>query len=149
MAKTVELKTKKTTKSVANFFASVKDEKVRADCKKLDAMMQKITGEKPVMWGSAIVGYGNYHYTYASGREGDWMEVAFSPRKQNLTIYLMPGFVDKVTILKKLGPHSTSGGGCLYIKRLSDIDVKVLEQIIKKSVEQVRAGKVFLGQKKK
>jgi len=143
MAK-VKLKTKKTAKSPAQFIAAIKDPQVRADCKTLDAMMRRATHKKPVMWGSAIIGYGDYHYKYKSGAEGDWMEAAFSPRKQNLTIYIMTGFSHFKAQLKKLGPHKTSVG-CLYIKRLSDVDTKVLEQIIKTSVELIRSGKVILG----
>jgi hypothetical protein len=144
MAAKAELKTKKTTKSVAAFIAEIKDPQVRADCKAIDAMMRRATGEKPVMWGSAIIGYGNYRYKYASGREGDWMEAAFSPRKQNLTVYVMTGFSKFGALLKKLGPHKISKA-CLYIKRLSDVDTEVLEKIIRTSVELIRSGKVKLG----
>lgn len=91
-------------------------------------MFSEITGEKPVMWGTSIIGYGDYHYKYASGREGDWMLVGFSPRKANLSLYIHPGNVDP-KLLKQLGPNTPSMG-CLYIKRLSDVDQKVLREVI-------------------
>jgi hypothetical protein len=131
MAK-VELKTKKRKASVAKFLDSVKDEEKRRGAKEINKIMKEITGEKPTMWGPSIVGYGTYHYKYASGREGDWMKTGFSPRKDNLTVYIMPGYtLDKYKVLlKKLGPHKL-GKSCLYIKRLSDIHIPTLKKIIK------------------
>ncbi len=123
-----EPKTKKTTASVTKFIDAVKDEQQRKDAKVLVKMFADITGEKPVMWGSAIIGYGDYHYTYASGREGDWMLTGFSPRKGSLSLYIHPGNVDP-KLLKQLGPNTPSMG-CLYIKRLSDVDLKVLKRVI-------------------
>lgn len=136
MAKS-ELKTKQTEASVEDFLNGIEDEKRREDCKKISAMMEKATGAKPKMWGAAIVGFGTYRYKYASGREGDWMETGFSPRKANLSLYLTSGEPMDAGLLEKLGKHKT-GMGCLYIKRLSDVDEKVLEKLIKKSVENIR-----------
>jgi hypothetical protein len=97
--------------------------------------MEEATGSKPTMWGSAIVGFGSQHYKYASGREGDWPVIGFSPRKQNLTLYIMSGFDGQAELLKKLGKHTT-GGSCLYIKRLSDIDLSTLKKLIRASVKK-------------
>ncbi|MBI4032238.1 DUF1801 domain-containing protein [Candidatus Berkelbacteria bacterium] len=131
-----ELKTKKNDASVEEFLNSVEPEQKRADAKTIEKLMRKVSGEKPKMWGSAIVGYGTYHYTYASGREGDWMKIAFSPRKQNLTLYLMPGyqFESMKELLGKLGKHKL-GKGCLYITKLADVDLKVLEQLMRESLK--------------
>jgi hypothetical protein len=134
-----ELKTKPTSASAEKFLASVKDAKRRADSAVVLAIMKKVTGEKPRMWGSAIVGFGQYHYkSERSTQEGDWPMVGFSPRKQALTVYLMPGFQKEKALLKKLGPHSISGGSCLYIKDLSKIDQKVLTLLIKKGFEGMK-----------
>lgn len=131
-----ELKTKKNDASVEGFLDSVEPEQKRADAKTIDKLMRKVSGEKPKMWGSAIVGYGTYHYTYASGREGDWMKIAFSPRKQNLTLYLMPGyqFDSMKELLSKLGKHKL-GKGCLYINKLADVDLDVLEKLMRESLK--------------
>lgn len=136
MAK-AELKTKKTEASVEDFLSEIADENVREDCKKIAEMMQKVTGAKPKMWGANIVGFGTYAYKYASGREGEWTEVAFASRKQNLTLYLNFGEGWDEDLLAKLGKHKR-GKGCLYIKRLSDVDEKVLENLIEISVENIR-----------
>lgn len=136
MAK-AELKTKLTDASVDDFLNKIEDENKREDCKKISAMMEKATGAKPKMWGASIVGFGTYKYKYASGREGEWMETGFSPRKANLTLYLTSGEPMEADLLEKLGKHKT-GMGCLNIKRLSDVDEKVLEKLIKKSVEKRR-----------
>jgi len=133
-----ELKTKKNDASVSAFLNAVEPAEKRADAKAVDKLMRKLTGEKPKMWGTAIVGYGTYHYKYASGQEGDWMLVGFSPRKQNLTLYIMPGFSQYDQLLARLGKHST-GKACLYVKRLSDIDVGVLETLIGRSVKAMKA----------
>lgn len=129
-----ELQTKLTGKSVAAFVNTIPPER-RADSKRILTMMKRVTGKKAEMWGPAIVGFGRYHYRSASGREGDWMLTAFSPRKQSLTVYFMSGFKALEPLLKKLGKFKRSGGGCLYIKKLDDIDPKVLEKMIKTSVQ--------------
>lgn len=130
-----ELKTKKTAVNPSKFIESVKDEKKRADAKELLKIFKAATGMRPAMWGQSIVGYGSYHYkSERSSQEGDWPLTGFSPRVQNLTIYIMPGFKDFKAELKKLGKHTVSGGSCIYIKRLSDIDVPTLKRIITKSV---------------
>lgn len=136
MAKT-ELKTKKTEASVEDFLNSIEDEKVRADCLKISSMMEKATGAKPKMWGANIVGFGKRLLKYESGRELDWMEIAFSPRKQNITLYLTDDNDRNRELLDKLGKHKT-GKGCLYIKKLSDVDESVLEKLIVKSVEDLK-----------
>jgi nucleoid DNA-binding protein len=140
MAK-AELKTKKNEASVEDFLNEIEDEKKREDCKKVSAMMEKVTGAKPKMWGASIVGFGTYSYKYASGREGEWMEVGFSPRKANLTLYIMSGFTEYDELLAKLGKYKT-GKSCLYIKNLNDVDEKVLKQLIENSVENVRKGNI-------
>jgi hypothetical protein len=137
MAKSAELKTKVNEASVEGFLNSVKDEQTRADCFEILKIMKQVTKEEPKMWGSSIIGFGSYHYKGASGREGDWMLTGFSPRKQNLTLYLMGGFDTHVDLLKKLGKHKTSVG-CLYIKKLEDVDVKVLKELIKKSFNTMK-----------
>ncbi len=131
------LKTAKTKRSVAVFLNSVKDEQKRRDAKRLLGIMRRVTGEKPAMWGHSIVGFGSYHYVYASGREGDWPVTGFSPRKQNLTIYIMSGFRKYSTIMRSLGRHTT-GASCLSIKRLDDIDLKLLEKLIRGSIRDIR-----------
>jgi len=139
-----ELKTKVNKASVADFIADVEPPEKRADAKALDKLFRKITGEKPRMWGAAIVGYGTYHYKGRSS-EGEWLATGFSPRKANLTLYIMLGFGDYEALLKKLGKYTT-GKGCLYIKRLDDIDASVLETLVAKSYADLRkkypAGKV-------
>jgi len=132
-----ELKTKVNKASVDKFLKSVKDEKVREDCYKILDIMQKATKAEPKMWGTSIIGFGSYHYKYASGREGDWMLTGFSPRKQNLTLYFMPGFYEYDDLLKKLGKHTT-GKSCLYIKKLEDVDMKVLKELVTKSVKKMK-----------
>lgn len=133
-----ELKTKKNTASVAKFIASVSDDERRKDAKVLVKLIAEVTGEKPTMWGSAIVGYGQYHYeSERSAQKGDWPLAAFSPRKQNLTLYVMPGMYVPLDLFKQLGPHTVSKG-CLYIKRLADVDMAVLKKIIKTSYENAR-----------
>ena len=129
-----EIKTKKTDGNVEDFLNNIADEKVRADCQKISALMQKATGEKPEMWGAAIVGFGEIHLKYASGRDVDWMQIGFSPRKANITLYLNQGQGWDEDLLSKLGRHK-AGMGCLYIKRLSDVDEKVLEKLFEKSVK--------------
>jgi hypothetical protein len=133
-----ELKTKPTDASVEDFIAGVEDEAKREDCRTLTVMMRRITGAEPVMWGPSIVGFGTYHYRYESGREGDWMLAGFSPRRRELTVYVMAGFKGAEKVLTRLGKHRTSSGGCLYIKKLADIDLEVLEELVRDSVDRLR-----------
>mgnify|MGYP001378373726 CR=1 FL=1 len=132
------LRTRPTDQSVTGFLNEIGDEQRKRDCFRLVDLMQKITGAPPVMWGSSIIGFGSYHYTYASGREGDWMLTGFSPRKQNLTIYIMSGFDPFETDLKKLGRYKT-GASCLYIKSLEEVDEGVLERLIRASVQFLKS----------
>ena len=133
-----ELKTKPTKQSVKEFINKVEDEQKRRDSFEILAMMEEITGEKAVMWGSSIIGFGSYHYkSERSKQEGDWPLTGFSPRKQNLTLYIMSGFKDNQALLKKLGNHKTSVG-CLYIKRLSDVNTTVLISLIEKSFHHMK-----------
>jgi hypothetical protein len=136
MAK-VELKTKVSDASVNDFLNSVDEKQKRNDCFELLKLMKQITKAEPKMWGSSIVGFGSYHYKGKSGREGDWMLIGFSPRKQNLTLYLMGGFDTHAALLKKLGKFTT-GVGCLYIKALDDVDRKVLIELINASVKRMK-----------
>jgi hypothetical protein len=129
-----ELKTKPTQITVTKFLASIKDEDIRKDCLTLAKLMTQATGAKPKMWGAAIVGFGSCHLRYASGRELDWFTTGFSPRKQNLTLYVIGGFAQYGTLLKKLGKHSL-GKGCLYIKRLDDVHLPTLKKLIEQSVQ--------------
>ena len=134
-----ELKTKVTNISPTDFIKTVQDEEKRKDSLALLKLFKEATGEKPKMWGTAIIGFGQYHYkSERSTQEGDWMLTGFSPRKQNLTIYIMPGFKEYGPLLKNLGKHTISGGSCVYIKRLSDIDTKVLSKLVKQSVLDMR-----------
>ena len=132
-----EVKTKPTQASVKEFLNQVPDKERRDDCFAVAKMMEEITGDKPKMWGPSIVGFGTYHYKGASGREGDWMITGFSPRKKDLTLYIMAGFEKHPELMKQLGKHST-GKSCLYIKRLSDIHVPTLKKLIKSSVKQLQ-----------
>lgn len=137
-----ELKTKKNRAGVAAFLNAIEPERRRKDCKTIARMMKEVTGAKPSMWGESIVGFGSYHYRYASGREGDWFLTGFAPRKQDLTIYLGTGeFRQRAALLKKLGKHRT-GKSCLYIKKLADIDLDVLRKLI----EGAAGHKVSSGQ---
>ena len=135
-----ENRTRATRDNVQAFLDAVVDPVKRADCMTLAELMEGLTGEKPVMWGSSIVGFGTYHYKYASGREGEWFQCGFSPRKQNLTIYLM-GYLDSYgDQLKELGKF-THGKGCLYIKKLDDIDLDVLTTLITSSIAHLKDHK--------
>ena len=131
-----ELKTKLSDASVEVFLDGIADEAKRHDSYAILAMMQEVTGVEAKMWGDSIVGFGSYHYKYASGREADWPLVGFSPRKQNLTLYIMSGFEQYDELLQRLGKHST-GKACLYIKRLADVDLAVLRELVKLSVEHM------------
>src|ERR1041384_1097486 len=133
-----EQKTKPTDASVEDFLNRIPDAERREDCFAVAKMMEEITGERPVMWGPSIVGFGTYHYKYASGREGDWPISGFSPRKKDLTLYIMVGFEKYPELMEKLGKHSHSKS-CLYIKRLSDIHLPTLKKLIKISIKDLRA----------
>jgi hypothetical protein len=124
-----EPKTTKTDASVAEFLATVADERRRSDAQALCALMTEVTGVQPAMWGPSIVGFGSYKYEYGSGRRGEWLTVGLSPRKQNLTLYLAAGIDRFPELLGRLGKHTT-GKGCLYLKRLSDVDLDVLRQLV-------------------
>lgn len=130
-----ENKTKPTEQKIDDFLDSISDSQRRADCEAIVAMMREATGAEPRMWGANMVGFGDHHYRYASGREGDTFITGFSPRKQNMTIYLSYGFDQDADLLARLGKHST-GKVCLYIKRLADIDQAVLRELLKRTVEQ-------------
>ncbi|MEX1247803.1 MAG: DUF1801 domain-containing protein [Anaerolineales bacterium] len=133
-----ELKTKATKQNATDFLNSVEPEGKRQDSQTLLNIFRKATGEKPVMWGSSIVGFGSYHYkSERSRQEGDWLLVGFSPRKANLTLYVMSGLQKEKALLKKLGKHKT-GGGCLYINKLTDVDRTVLATLVEKSFRNMR-----------
>jgi len=132
-----ELKTKPTNKSVDQFLKKVENQTKREDSLKIIELMKEVTKEEPVMWGDSIVGFGSYHYKYASGREGDWFLVGFSPRKQNLTVYLMTGFEKYQEILKNLGKYKT-GKPCLYINKLKEINIQSLRELILESVNHLK-----------
>ena len=124
-----EAKTAPTGASVAAFIAGVTPEDRRRDCRTLSALMRKVTGKRPRMWGPSMVGFGSYHYKYASGHEGDCFQIGFSPRKAALTIYAMPGPPRREALLARLGKH-TASKSCVYVKRLTDIDMAVLEELL-------------------
>ncbi len=127
-----EPKTRPNKESVAKFIVALADEVKREDCKMLVKLMQAATGCKPVMWGTSIVGFGSKPIKYANGTELDWPVIGFSPRKNNLTVYIMPGFDKLSPLLKKLGKHKTAKA-CLYLNRLADVDLAVLKKIIDSS----------------
>lgn len=133
-----ELKTKPTDASVTDYLNSIENEQVRKDCFAILEMMREATHAEPQMWGDSIVGFGTYHYVYASGREGDWPLTGFAARKQNITLYIMLGFEQYEGLLARLGKH-THAKSCLYIKRLSDINQPVLVELIQASVDQLIA----------
>ena len=131
-----ENKTKPTNQSVAEFLNNIPDAQRREDCRTVAKLMEEVTGSKPKMWGPSIVGFGSYHYKYASGREGDWLMTGFSPRKQDLTLYIMMGFEKRGDLMKQLGKHRVAKS-CLYIKRLSDIHLPTLKKLIEASVKDL------------
>jgi hypothetical protein len=133
-------KTIPTKNSATAFLNKIKDKQVQEDCFVILDMMQKISKHEPVMWGSAIIGFGMYHYVYESGREGDMILIGFSPRKQNIAIYLMGGLKKVEDELPKLGKHKI-GGGCLYIKSLGDVNVTVLKKIFAKAFKEAQRTK--------
>jgi hypothetical protein len=132
-----ELKTKQTTASVKDFLNTVADESKRKDCFEIVKLMEEVTKEKAKMWGGAIVGFGNHHLKYESGRELDWFYVGFSPRKQNIVLYISAGSAVNKEKLKQLGKHKLSGS-CLHINKLADINLPVLKQMIKTSVDTLK-----------
>ena len=131
-----ELKTKPTDQDVEIFLNSIADEKKRKDSFTVLALMKDVTKLEPVMWGDSIIGFGTYHYRYESGREGDMPLTGFSPRKQSLTLYIMSGFDRYDALLEKLGKHTT-GKSCLYVRRLDDIDLPTLKELVRRSVEHM------------
>jgi hypothetical protein len=133
------LKTKENDASVEGFIKTLDSEEKQKDSAELLSMMKKITGEKPKMWGASIIGFGNYIYeSPATGRRGEWFMAGFSPRKQNLTVYCMLGFAGYNDLLKKLGKYKISGGSCLYINKLADVDSKVLKELISQSFKMMK-----------
>lgn len=136
-----ELKTKVNDASVSEFLDKVENDKKRADSYRILDIMREVTGCEPKMWGASIIGFDKYTYKYASGQTGDWMATGFSPRKQNISLYIMSGFVDHPDLMEKLGKFKT-GKSCLYVNKLDDIDEKVLSKLIKISVDFVKKGKI-------
>jgi len=136
-----ELKTKATNESVTAFLNKVTDKDRRDDCFAVLEIMKDVTGEEPKMWGPSIVGFGRYHYKYESGREGEWMITGFSPRKGDLTLYIMPGLDVFPDLMKRLGKFKT-GKSCLYIKKLEDVDPGVLRQLVKQSVKKMAGQQI-------
>lgn len=133
-----ELKTKENDASVTEFINSIEHKTRKADALVLLDLMGEVIDAEPTMWGKNIIGYGNYHYKYKSGREGDWFVTGFSPRKQNLSIYIMPGFDEYGDLLEQLGKHKISVG-CLYINKLADVDLDVLKQLVARSIVDIKA----------
>lgn len=132
-----EPKTVRTKSSVTAFVKSVKNPQQRRDTQTLVALMRKVTGERPAMWEPGIIGFGSYHYVYASGRQGDWMLTGLAPRKGQLTVYLMGGLESQKPLLSRLGQHKT-GKGCVYLKDLQGIDLKILGELVRRSVRRLR-----------
>lgn len=133
-----ELKTKPNNLSVVDFLNSIDHPQKKEDAKSIYKLMEEITQTKGVMWGSSIIGFGNYHYKYKTGREGDWFLTGFSPRKQNLTLYIMDCFYNTEDLLKKLGKYKT-GKSCLYINKLQDVDIEILKKLVENSVNHLKA----------
>jgi hypothetical protein len=131
------LKTQRNRSSVKAFLDRVPDERRRKDARAVSAIMKDLTGEKPAMWGTNMVGFGSYHYRYRSGQEGDWPLVGFSPRKDSLTLYIMPGFRDYGALLAKLGRHK-KGVSCLYITSLDDVHLPTLKTLVRQSVKHMK-----------
>lgn len=132
-----ENKLHKTSESVETFLKAISDEQRRTDAMTLCGVLEKMTGKKPEIWGYGIVGFGNYHYKYESGREGDSSVIGFAPRKQNLVLYIVNGYHDYGPLLQKLGKHKI-GKSCLYINRLSDIDMPVLNELMQQSLAHMK-----------
>ena len=136
-----EPKTKETAESVSAFLDKVADKGRREDCLAVADIMRDVTKEEPRMWGSSIVGFGRYRYKYESGREGEWMITGFSPRKGDLTLYIMGGFDLFADVMKRLGKYKT-GKSCLYIKKLADVDLDVLKDLVTRSVKKMAAKRI-------
>ncbi len=134
-----ELKTKPTEASVEDFLSQIKDEETRQDCVAISKLMQQATRAAPKLWGSSLIGFGSRRLKYASGRELEWMLMGFAPRKGKLTLYLPGSLDEQAALLKKLGKHTT-GKGCLYIKKLKDVDTRVLKELIRQSARAAEAG---------
>lgn len=132
-----ENKTKPTDTSVTEFLNSIENEKKRQDSFAIMELMKEVTGEEPKMWGDSMVGFGSYHYKYASGREGDMFLAGFSPRKQNLTLYIMAGFDNYEALLNQLGKFKT-GKSCLYVNKIADVNLDVLKELVTQSVAHMR-----------
>jgi hypothetical protein len=132
-----ELKTKPTDENVAEYLRTITDEKKIKDSYSLIQLMKEITGEEPKMWGTSIIGFGSYHYKYASGHEGDAALIGFSPRKQNISLYLMAGIEGNEDLLLNLGKHK-AGKGCLYLKQLNDVNLDVLKELIERTVNNLK-----------
>ena len=132
------MKTVPTSRDVEEFLDGVADERRRAECRAVMAMMRDVTGEEPRLWGPSMIGFGRYHYRYESGREGDWFLTGVAPRKGALTVYIMAGFDRYEELMARLGKHTT-GKSCLYIKRLEDIDTDVLRELVQRSVRHTAA----------
>jgi hypothetical protein len=130
-------KTQPTDESVTAFLNAVENDQKRTDSFKILDMMRELSGEEPKIWGTSIIGFGTYHYKYASGREGDFLRIGFSPRKQNISLYLISGANKNPELLKQLGKHKT-GKSCLYINKLADIDISILRSLIRKSLEEMK-----------
>ena len=133
-----QLKTQPNDKSVIDFLNTVENDTKREDSFTILELMQQVTGSEPILWGNSIIGFGSYHYKYASGREADWFLTGFSPRMQNMTLYIMSGFDQYDELLGKLGKYSI-GKSCLYVKRLENIDLDVLKELVEKSVGHMKA----------
>lgn len=135
------MKTRPNDQNVQAFLNKVESEPQKQDSYALLEMMQEISGEPPKMWGDSIIGFGSYHYQYASGREGDWFLAGFSPRKKSISLYIMSGFSEFDQLLEELGKHK-KGKSCLYINKLADVNETVLHELIRRSVEAVEKGKI-------
>lgn len=135
MSKT-ENKTKATAESVEAFIDAIEHPRKREEARTLDALFRKVTGFNPVMWGPSIIGYGQYHYKYKTGREGDFLATGFSPRKANFSLYIMPGYADFGDILERLGKHK-HGKSCLYINKLADVDLSVVEELVQAGLKDL------------
>ena len=129
-------KTQPTTEGVEGFLSTVEPKRRREDALLLNALFQRVTGWSPVKWGPSMIGYGQYHYRYDSGREGDFLATGFSPRKTSLSIYIMPGYADYGPILERLGKHKT-GKSCLYVSKLSEVDLDVLAELIQAGLDDL------------
>jgi hypothetical protein len=137
-----ESKTKDTGKSVSAFLKKIADKGRREDCLAVVDIMRDVTKEDPKMWGASIVGFGRYRYKYASGREAEWPITGFSPRKGDLTLYITSGFESSPDLMKRLGKYKT-GKSCLYVKKLADVDLVILKQLVAKSVKQMEAKRIL------